>query len=202
MTDIPLTKGERTTQAILDAAYSLFIEQGYHATSMRQIAQRSGLALGSIYNHFSSKEQIFDRVLLEQHPYRYVLQILQSAPGKTVEEFVHNAARTIINELGKRPDFIKLAFIELSEFRGEHAPHIFQVIFPQFLPLLERFSGAQSQLRDLPPQVFLFSFLGVFFSFYLTESVINPGISKAPNQDVMEQFLTIFLHGILKPETP
>ena len=40
------TKGEVTRLAIEDAALSLFMEQGYHATSMRQIAENAGLALG------------------------------------------------------------------------------------------------------------------------------------------------------------
>jgi DNA-binding transcriptional regulator YbjK len=37
-----ISKSERTRQAILDAAYNLIIEQGYAATSMRQIAEAPG----------------------------------------------------------------------------------------------------------------------------------------------------------------
>jgi AcrR family transcriptional regulator len=169
---------------------------------MRQIAQRAGVALGGIYNHFTSKEQIFDQVLLEKHPYRQVLAVLQSAPGETMDAYAHNAARAAVAELGRRPDFLKLVFIELSEFKGKHAPRLFQTIFPQFLPLVERFRGDQSQLRDLPLQVILFSFLGTLFSYYLTESVVNPGSALASDMSTLEQYLSIFLHGILKPEKP
>ena len=196
----PLSKGERTSQAILEAAYSLFVEQGYHATSMRQIAQRAGVALGGIYNHFKCKEHIFDQVLLEKHPYHQVLAILQSAPGETIETFARNAARAMVAELGKRPDFLKLVFIELSEFKGAHAPRLFQTIFPQFIPLVQRFNSEQSQLRDLPPQTILLSFLGMFFSYYLTETVIHPARSTAAEWGTMQQYLDIFLYGILKPE--
>ena len=41
-----LKKGEITRQTIEDAAIELFMEQGYHATSMRQIAKRAGISLG------------------------------------------------------------------------------------------------------------------------------------------------------------
>ena len=197
-----LSKGERTSNAIIEAAYSLFLEQGFHATSMRQIAQRAGVAVSGIYNHFSSKEQIFDHVLLEKHPYRQLLTILQSAPGKTMDEFVHNAALTIVAELGRRPDFIKLVFIELSEFKGIHAPHLFQTIFPQFLPLVQRFGGSQSQLRNLPPQTLLLSFISMFVSYYLTSYVTNPVGVITFDRSELEQYLDIFLHGILKPEKP
>ena len=130
-----LSKGEQTRQAILDAAWSLFTEQGFHGTSMRQIAGRAGITVGGIYNHFESKEQIFDHLLLEKHPYRRILAILEDTPAASVEEFIRNAADTIIDELGSRPDLLNLAFIELSEFKGKHAPLLFQAIFPQMLPL-------------------------------------------------------------------
>ena len=201
MTDYP-SKGERTRQVILDAAYCLFIEQGYHATSMRQIAEQAGVALGGIYNHFESKEQIFDNVLLDKHPYRQILEILQAAPGETMEAFTQNAARTILNEIGKRPDFIKLAFIEVSEFRGKHAPLLYQTVFPHFLPLVQRFAGAQGQLRDLPLPAILFSFLSMFIAYYMSQIVANPGSSYSADSSALEHHLDIFLHGILKPETP
>jgi AcrR family transcriptional regulator len=50
-----VTQGGRTKSEITHVAYRLFLEQGYHGTSMRQIAQKSGIALGGIYNHFESK---------------------------------------------------------------------------------------------------------------------------------------------------
>ena len=55
----PATKGERTRAVLLDAAKRLFVSNGYHGTSMRQIADEAGLALGGIYNHFGNKEDIF-----------------------------------------------------------------------------------------------------------------------------------------------
>ena len=61
MDEETLSKGERTRQSILQAAYELFLEQGYAATSMRQIAERAGLALGGIYNHFREQGSHFQR---------------------------------------------------------------------------------------------------------------------------------------------
>ena len=50
------SRGERTRAEIIQAAHDLFIQQGYHGTSMRQIAGQAGIALGGLYNHFESKE--------------------------------------------------------------------------------------------------------------------------------------------------
>ena len=60
----PVTeKGELTRSAIVEAAHQLFTTQGYHGTSMRQIANNAGIALGGIYNHFANKEILYCAVL-------------------------------------------------------------------------------------------------------------------------------------------
>lgn len=198
----PSSKGERTSQAILEAAYSLFLEQGFHATSMRQIAKRAGLALGGIYNHFESKEQIFESVLLEKHPYRQVLQILQNTPGESMEHLAQNAASTMMAELGKRPGFIKLGFIELSEFKGKHISTIFQIIFPEIYPLFQRLQEQESELRDIPLQIIFLSFLGTFFSYFMITNLVIPTGGIEPEDVGLEQFIDIFLHGVLDPNQP
>ncbi len=43
-----VSKGELTRASILEGAYQLFLQQGYHGTSMRQIAEEAGIALGGI----------------------------------------------------------------------------------------------------------------------------------------------------------
>src|SRR5579859_8165976 len=50
---------------LLDAAARLFREQGFHATSMRDIAKAVGMLSGSIYYHFESKEELLFAVYQE-----------------------------------------------------------------------------------------------------------------------------------------
>jgi AcrR family transcriptional regulator len=51
-------KGEQTRALILETALELFRERGYEETTMRAIAERAGVALGSAYYYFSGKEQL------------------------------------------------------------------------------------------------------------------------------------------------
>ena len=51
-------KGEQTRQAIYDAALELFREKGFDLTTMRDIASKAQVALGSAYYYFPSKEAI------------------------------------------------------------------------------------------------------------------------------------------------
>lgn len=198
-TDELLTKGERTRRTVLDSAYELFLEQGYSATSMRQIADRAGLALGGIYNHFSGKEEIFREILIEKHPYQQVLPVIVASPGDTIEEFVRNSAQALVTELGKRPDFIKLMFTELVEFSGKNLVAIVPHTLPQVLPILHRFK-MRSDVREIPPPVLFRAFLGMFFSYYMTEYLLTNVNIPEMHDNAFEHFVEIFLHGILKED--
>ncbi len=56
-------KAERTRRRILEAAGCLFRERGVRGTTMRAIAAAAGMQAGSIYYHFSSKEEILEEIL-------------------------------------------------------------------------------------------------------------------------------------------
>lgn len=49
---------ERSERRVLRAALGLFAEQGYHGTSIREIAQEAGLSVPGVYHHYRSKQEI------------------------------------------------------------------------------------------------------------------------------------------------
>ncbi len=57
---VPRTeRGRRTQRALLDAAASEFGEKGFHESSVVSITTRAGVALGSFYTYFESKDALF-----------------------------------------------------------------------------------------------------------------------------------------------
>jgi AcrR family transcriptional regulator len=48
---------------IMDSALELFAENGYHATSISQIAKKAGISKGLAYNYFKSKKDILDEII-------------------------------------------------------------------------------------------------------------------------------------------
>lgn len=200
MPEETLTKGERTRLAIEDAAIELFMEQGYHATSMRQIAERAGLALGGIYNHFAGKDEIFEAIIVDKHPYKRILPLVMDVPGESAEEFLRNAFKITVTELGKNPVYIKLMLIEMVEFNGRHGAVMLKEIAPKVLPMFEQMLKVRKGLRISNPAMFLRAFFGMIISYFITEMVIsNSIISKLMPQDAADAYVDIFLHGILKP---
>ncbi len=56
--------GQRTRQAILEAALELFADKGYFGTSLRDVAAAVGVRESALYNYFKSKEALFDALIL------------------------------------------------------------------------------------------------------------------------------------------
>jgi AcrR family transcriptional regulator len=195
--DDTVTRGTQTRMEILQAAHQLFLERGYHGTSMREIARRAAISLSGIYNHFSSKEEIFLQVFLEQHPFYVVFPAMLEARGETVEEFVRDAARRMVERFDKRMDFLNLMFIELVEFNGQHVSQLFQMMFPQVMGFAERLMKGPESLHNIPLPIIVRAFIGLFFSYILTEIFLGRHMPPDMQTGALDHFVSIYLHGIL-----
>lgn len=191
-------RGQRTRRAILDASYRLIIRQGFAATSMRQIAAQSHVALGGIYNHFGAKEDIFRAIVQERHPFFQIIPLLQKVDGQTVEDFVRNAAHTLVDQLGNHPDFLNLMLTEIVEFKARHVPALISTFFPMIEPLAQRLASADGVVRGIPPFVLARAFLGMFFSYYMTEILLGRAMPPGMSGGALDHFVDVFLHGILE----
>jgi len=198
LTETKLSKGEKTRQNIIQTAYHLFIQQGYHGTSMRQIAGAAGISLSGVYNHFVGKEDVFRAVFLQYHPYHQILPFLINVPGKTIEDRIRNAADYTTQVIRENPEFLNLMFIEIVEFKSVHAGEVFSMILPQAIQAANHIIGNESsRLRDLPTPILIRSFLGLFFSYFYTEILFSTLNTKEFKDDAMNHLVDIYLHGIL-----
>ncbi len=100
-------------QKILLAARGVFKDKGYAAARMSEIAERAGVAVGSIYLHFKTKEalcaalsdEINRRVLNESLPL-----LLQPNPAKAIDEGIRSAFRIMDEE----SDLLSLLYLNIG----------------------------------------------------------------------------------------
>jgi AcrR family transcriptional regulator len=169
---------------------------------MRAIAVRSHVALGGIYNHFSSKEAIFGTIIEGRHPLLEIIPLLGAVEGETADSFVRNAAHTLIEQLGQHPDFMNLMLIEIVEFKARHLPKLFEKFVPLVAPLSQRITAARGDLRKIPGPVLARAFIGMFFSYYITETMLSRSLPSPTYFGSIDDFVHIFLHGILREGRP
>jgi AcrR family transcriptional regulator len=93
---LPVGKREQTKvqnrQAILDAAREVFGELGYETATVRDIIRRTGLAAGTFYNYYRSKEEVF-AALADDGARRFnpILKAIRAQSSGDFEVFVRRA---------------------------------------------------------------------------------------------------------------
>jgi AcrR family transcriptional regulator len=123
-------------QEVLEAARHIFAKLGYAAANMEEIAKQAGMAKGTVYLYFKSKEEVFADVLASD---------LESLTNRTIEGMsaVATFQDRITVFLNLRLAYVKnnadFLNIYLAEFgsRGSRSPLIAQVIEKEFRRGLE-----------------------------------------------------------------
>lgn len=94
-------------QLIMDAALELFAENGFHATSMSQVAKKAGVSKGLAYNYFESKQEILDEIIKTGFDSIYSHFDLNQDGILTRDEFEH-FIRNSFKGISKNRKFWKL----------------------------------------------------------------------------------------------
>lgn len=111
---LPSTKKQSKRQALMEAALALFSEQGLTRASTAQIAKRAGVASGTLFFHFNSKEELihalFDQVYTE------ITAALMGGvePCMTIQEQMTRLLRNLLRYLLNHPD--QFRFMERFHF--------------------------------------------------------------------------------------
>lgn len=97
------------TKMILDAAIEVFVQLGYHATRLEDIAEAAGFSKTALYYYFKDKEEIFLNLCLREHE-RLITEVGKNLSTCTCFiDSLTTMIRTIFVEAGERFSFM-LAF--------------------------------------------------------------------------------------------
>jgi AcrR family transcriptional regulator len=93
-----MDKTSRRRAEILEAAYKVFSEKGYHYTRIEDIALETGMAQGLFYRYFENKLDIFSQII-DGIIARIAEGVMSDAPGTTdtLEEYVEQMKRAVEN---------------------------------------------------------------------------------------------------------
>jgi AcrR family transcriptional regulator len=134
---VQIKVGGDKRQAVLDTALRLFVEQGFHNTSTASIAKHAGVATGTLFHHFSSKNTLMDQLFLsikQEFANDISMHISQPLDVNTTNTARDAAPRN------KHPRDLEVNIDEVEAFKQE-AEHIWQAAIDWALnnPLKQRF---------------------------------------------------------------
>jgi AcrR family transcriptional regulator len=152
--------------AILAAALELFVERGFHGTSVPSVAERAGVAAGTIYHYFDSKEALVNS-LYKRCKREISARIVDDFPfGRPVREQFRTIWERMADFALAHPK--ELAFLELHHHRSyldEESRSIENQVIEFGVAMVERAQGEQA-IKPLPAPMLVElvngAFLGVF----------------------------------------
>ncbi len=189
---------------IEDAACQLFIKQGFHATSMRDIARGAKVSLGNLYNYYPTKEAIFESIVEE---YMTVIDDNLKAIFAEIDEPLEPGNLRRMGEMVGRlvdehSDFWLLMYIDVLEFQNRHFRMMFDGLIERFKKLFAEEFEAAARRGDLrtgvdPAAVFTAAYMQ-FFNYFLVEKLFGGNRHMGLNDDQALNCLTkVFAYGTL-----
>ena len=129
-----------TRARLLEAARAVFLAQGFHATTVDQIAEKAGFTKGAVYSTFDSKADMF-LALYEERVQRRAGEYLRVAEGLGAEEQARAAVQEWVSVLRRDRDW-SLVLIEFWAYAARDDR------------LRERFARLHSTVRQAMTEAF------------------------------------------------
>src|ERR1700730_12614162 len=201
---ISKTRGGGAREAIVNAAQRLFLERGFGAVSMDDLAAAAGVARRTLYNQFASKEEIFREMLLR------VSGQLEDAfpPGIETQGDVENVLRLIarmILELHQHPEY--LGFLRMVVADSRQFPWIAEEFAAVMEPQTERFVRYLAHLTAMGildcrnPMLAAHQFMGMLNELSLWPWMTGRESLPVPVEEAVEETIRMFLQHYRRPRS-
>jgi len=198
-------RSDRSRKAILDKALGLFSKQGYHGTSIREVATAAGLSTGIVYHLFPDKEAIF-RALLERYftflkapdfPFNKAL-----AEGAFPDD-LEKLGRASRESVRRYEPYVALIYVDVVEFEGKHIRRYYAEMAHRFEAFMAAHPGEAALRRKLRPGVSPVSAIMLasrfLLHYYAVEIVFGVKNHFGKNSDdVLKEIADMLRHGMLR----
>ena len=190
------TRRAGSREAIVEAAERLFLERGFGAVSMDELAEAAGLARRTLYNQFASKEEIFREMLL-----RVSRQLEDAFPSGLetqgqVEEVLRRIARIILH-LHKQADY--LGFLRMVVADSRQFPWIAKELDAVMEPQTERLTRYFAHLTVMGvlscrnPLLAAHQFMGMVNELSLWPWMVGRRRIAVPDDEAIDETVRMFL---------
>jgi AcrR family transcriptional regulator len=190
---------------IEEAAKQLFIKQGFHATSTRNIAVRAGTSLGNLYNYYPTKEAILRSIISK---YQKVIDerlksIFDQIEHPLSPEGLTRFARLVKQMVNEHHDFWLLMYIDVLEFENRHFRKMFENVAQK---LRYRFAKSFEELRSsgalhdgVDPAIGFTAAYMQFFNYFIVEKLFGGNQHLGISDEKAISCLTdIYSRGLLR----
>jgi len=179
------------------AALKLFTRQGFHGTTVREIARAAGVSMGKLYLYYPTKEEIFIDLVhhmeqkMEVIRQKVLIPLMKSPDPQSLKKLGMAVGRVVSENL----DYWRLMYVDVVEFRHKHFVNSYREIAGG----LRNFSAALFQKSPIPfprnvnPGFAYVTLYLQFVTYFLVEELFGAkrhlGVS---DEEAVEQFVRLY----------
>jgi AcrR family transcriptional regulator len=153
------TKGERTRRRLLDCAEQVFAEHGYHDASIVKITEAAGVAQGTFYRYFETKQALFDELVADLNRRVRHAMSAAAAQGRTRAEAERHGFAAFFRFTAEHPALYRI--IRQAEFASPGAlRRHYERIAAGYVDGLRRAMDA-GEIAEADPEVIAWALMGV-----------------------------------------
>lgn len=189
---------QETQEALLDAAYRLFSQKGFSATTTREIAECAGVNELTLFRHFQNKNNLLSQVIIQRATGFHLEKLLDETQSCSFEAGFYQFAQLLLKLLETKYPMIRLMIIEATS-----NPELKNLVGPVTVQLrqalvrhLERGVREGRVRPDLNLELVAQSFLWIFLSYVMVRSDVGQKFCPFPSQEVAQASTDIFLRGL------
>lgn len=182
--------GLRTKKRILTACVRLFLENGYHQTTLQQICKEAQVSTGSFFNIFGSKDGVLKELL--QFMFQNQFALAQSTAGVTLPPVYEYAVETSIQiTLTELNEILRDIYLEVYTQKN-----LLEIVQAKTAKELYRIFG------QYQPELSQADFMAVEFCTggMMRGCMANPCSETFPLEKKVQTFLSLALRGLHVPE--
>lgn len=206
MPKLPREARERNRHAIEAAALGRFTRQGFHGTTMRDIANAARVSIGNIYNYYHTKLDLFES-LVRRYQERFdsarenIFAQIQDPFGR---RDLHRLALLVRRVVYENPDYWRLMYIDVVEFENRHFARTFDNLAGRFarrFPRAFRRAARDPQWTGVDPALAFTAIYLQLFTHFLVEKLFHGRQHLGRDQGAaMSQLVELFTRGLWQPD--
>lgn len=197
--------GKKTVKQarILEAAIDIFAAKGYAAASTSEIAQKAGVAEGTIFRHYKTKKDLLLSIagpiaikMVAPFLMRDFAKLLE-LPYEKVEDFFRAVAKDRLQFARQNMKLIRILVHEIP-FHPEllaQAKELFSSIVMERIQKVIVHFQEKGQITDAPPWIILRTTASLFIGFVISHLVLMP--DEPFNEETeIDRVVDLLMHGI------
>lgn len=186
---------------IMEVAITLFAEKGYSNTATAEIAKMAGVAEGTIFKHYGTKENLLLSIMV---PFikDFFPTMADELIGElmkdecTFEEFLRALLTNRIHFISENREIFQVVIKEMiykDELRNETLPYILEVASNRLVKVMEIFKQ-RGDLKDIPNESILKMLSTIISGFFISNFVLLN--KKSISDDAIEDIVSFILNGL------